>query len=147
MGKGGNMKNYFTIEELCKSDTAKACGIDNTPSPKVRENLQRLIDFINPIREAWGSAIRINSGFRCPQLNRRVGGSSTSAHLTGNAVDMYPINGKIKEFKEFVPRYLKEHNCSWDQCLREKSAFAEWVHLGLYSNSGQQRKQIKNLNV
>lgn len=139
------MKNYFTVAELCKSDTAKAFKIDNTPDKKVTANLERMIKFLNPLREAWGSAIRITSGYRCPKLNRAVGGSTTSAHLTGNAVDMQPVNGKMKEFKRFVSEWIQDQK--WDQLLKEKSAFSEWVHLGLYSNNGLQRKQIKNLNV
>lgn len=139
-------KSYFTIQELCRSDTATVLHIDNTPSDTVKKNLLRMIEFLNPLREAWGSPIRVNSGYRCPQLNAAVGGVKTSAHLKGNAVDLYPINGKIKEFKQFIAEYLEDGK-SWDQLLKEKSAFAEWVHLGLYSNNGQQRKQIKNLNV
>ena len=139
-------KSYFTIQELCKSNTADVLHIDNTPSDTVKKNLLRTIDFLNPLREAWGSPIRVNSGYRSPALNAAVGGSKTSAHLKGNAVDLYPINGKMKEFKQFVTEYLKSGK-SWDQCLLERSAFAQWVHIGLYSNSGQQRKQIKNLNV
>lgn len=141
------MKNYFTIEELCQSNTAKAKRIDNTPTQKIKENLSKLIEFLNPLREAWGSPINISSGYRCPQLNKAVGGSTTSAHLNGFAADLLPANGKMKEFKRFVADYLKKSNRPWDQCLLEKSAFAEWVHIGLYNNSGQQRKQIKDLIV
>lgn len=140
-------KQYFTIKELCKSNTAIAFNIDNTPSPQIVKNLQELIDFLNPIREAWGSPIKVTSGYRCPQLNARVGGAKTSAHLKGFAADLQPANGNMKEFKQFIQRYLIDNNCKWDQALLEKSAFAEWVHIGLKNNSGMQRKQIKNLNV
>ena len=77
------MKSYFTIEELCKSTTATQLHIDNTPSQQVKENLSKLIEFLNPLREAWGSPIKVTSGYRSYQLNKRVGGSSTSAHLKG----------------------------------------------------------------
>lgn len=76
-------KSYFTISELCKSDTAKQLRIDNTPSEKIKGNLTKLIEFLNPLREAWGSPIKVTSGYRCPKLNRAVGGSTTSAHLKG----------------------------------------------------------------
>lgn len=140
-------KSYFTIDELCKSDTAKLWKIDNTPSEEIKKNLQQLIAFLNPLREAWGSGIKITSGYRCPELNRKVGGSKTSVHVKGWAADLQPINGKMKEFKEFVVKYLTTKNVKWDQCLRETSAFAEWIHIGIYNNNGQQRKQIKDLNV
>lgn len=77
------MASYFTIDELCYSDVAKAKGIDNTPSKEVKENLQKLIDFLNPLREAWGSAISVSSGYRCEALNTAVGGSKTSVHRLG----------------------------------------------------------------
>lgn len=137
--------NYFTINELCSSQTANNLHINNTPNETIKKNLARLINFLNPLREAWGSPIRISSGYRCKELNEAVGGVETSAHTTGNAVDMVAVNGKQDAFEEFVVDYLKDK--SWDQCLRERSKTARWLHLGLYNNSGKQRKQIKILNV
>ena len=75
---------YFTIKELCKSNTAIKYGIDNTPTPEVEQNLIALIEnVLDPLREAWGSPIIINSGYRCPILNKAVGGSKTSSHMSG----------------------------------------------------------------
>ena len=133
------MKSYFTIEELCYSDTAKQQGIDNTPPDNIKEHLKKLIEFLNPLREAWGSAIRINSGYRCPELNQAVGGVSTSAHVEGWAVDMYPINNKFEEFKQFIIDYLKDK--VFDQCIQESNGKIKWIHFGLYSKN-RQRKQI-----
>ena len=66
------------------------------------ESVETLLD---PLREAWEShckqnglgvaSIGISSGYRCPQLNKAVGGSSTSAHCHGYAFDLMPMNGKI----------------------------------------------------
>lgn len=133
------MKNYFTIEELCYSDTAEREHIDNTPSEEIKKRLQILIEFLNPLREAWGSGIRINSGYRCPELNKVVGGVDTSAHKEGWAIDMYPVNNKFEDFKQFIITYLKDKN--FDQCIVERSGRSQWIHLGLYSNH-RQRKQI-----
>ena len=133
------MKNYFTIEELCYSDTAEREHIDNTPSEEIKKRLQILIEFLNPLREAWGSGIRINSGYRCPELNKVVGGVDTSAHKEGWAIDMYPVNNKFEDFKQFIIAYLKDKN--FDQCIVERSGRSQWIHLGLYSNH-RQRKQI-----
>lgn len=132
-------KSYFTIEELCKSDTAEREHIDNTPSEEIKKRLQILIEFLNPLREAWGSGIRVNSGYRCPELNQAVGGVETSAHKEGWAVDMYPVNNKFEEFKQFIIDYLKDKN--FDQCIVERSGRLQWIHFGLYSKHGQ-RKQI-----
>ena len=69
------MGKYFSIEELCKSDTATEKGIDNTPSSEVVEKLNMLIDnVLDPLREAYGKPIYVNSGYRCPALNKAVGG-------------------------------------------------------------------------
>ena len=133
------MKTYFTIDELCYSYTAEQQDIDNTPSDNIKENLKKLIEFLNPLREAWGSAIRINSGYRCPELNKAVGGVDTSAHKEGWACDMYPINNKFEDFKQFIIEYLKDK--SFDQAIIEKSGRSQWIHLGLWSK-GRQRRQI-----
>ena len=136
-------KSYFTIDELCASDTAKKYGIDNTPNPTIIARLQRLINFLNPIREAWGSAIKVTSGYRCEKLNCLVGGSKTSSHTIGYGVDLIPLNGKMSEFKKFIVDYMK--NKMFDQCIIEKSGKTEWVHIGLYNLKGQQRRMIFNI--
>ena len=80
------MGKYFTISELCKSDTAIEKGIDNTPSSEVVERLNMLIDnVLDPLREWYGKPIYISSGYRCPELNKAVGGVSNSFHTIGCA--------------------------------------------------------------
>lgn len=133
----------FKVSELEYSDTAKRYKIDNTIPDELESNAKRLLTFLQDLREKWGSAIRINSGYRCSVLNKLVGGSKTSAHLTCNAVDLWPYNGKIEEFKEFIINYLDGK--LWDQCIVEKSGKKQWIHLGLYNNSGKQRRQIFKL--
>ena len=136
-------KSYFTIAELCASDTAKKYNIDNTPDPIITSHLQQLINFLNPLREAWGSAIKVSSGYRCDKLNRFVGGSKTSSHLIGYGVDLIPLNGKMDDFKKFIVDYMKMR--MFDQCIIEKSGKTEWIHIGLYNNKGQQRRMIFNI--
>ena len=136
-------KSYFTIAELCASDTAKKYNIDNTPNPIIISHLQQLINFLNPLREAWGSAIKVTSGYRCKRLNDMVGGSKTSSHMIGYGVDLVPANGKMDVFKKFVVDYMKTR--IFDQCIIEKSGKTEWIHIGLYNVKGQQRKMIFNI--
>lgn len=137
------MNTYFTIKELCYSYTAEQKGIDNSPSKEIEEHLKELISFLNPIREKWGSGIQVNSGYRCPELNKAVGGVDTSAHMLGYAADLYPVNDKFDDFKTFIVNYLQDKE--FDQCILETSGNSEWIHLGLYNNKHQQRKQIFKL--
>ena len=144
------MKRYstknFTFEELEYSDTANRLNINNTIPEELEDNARRLLDFLQAIREKWGSPIRINSGYRCPKLNKAVGGAKTSAHIYCNAADLFPINGRFAEFKKFLIEYIKDK--FWDQCILEsrgefgKDDYVEWSHLSLYNNSGKQRMQI-----
>lgn len=136
-------KSYFTIAELCASETATKYNIDNTPDPIITSHLQQLINFLNPLREAWGSAIKVSSGYRCDKLNRFVGGSKTSSHLIGYGVDLIPANGKMSDFKKFIVDYMKMR--MFDQCIIEKSGKTEWIHIGLYNAKGQQRRMIFNI--
>ena len=140
---------YFTLAELIKSDTAKKKGIDNTPTFEVVEHLSELTEkVLDPLRAAYGMPIRISSGFRCPELNRAVSGAPTSVHQIGYAADMQ-VGGSFNKFREFVVEWFKKTGTRFDQLLLEsdKKTGARWVHVGLYNNSGQQRGQIKVMEV
>ena len=71
---------YFSISELTFSTKARELRIDNTPfSYEVVDNLTNLTEnLLDPIREMWGKPIQVNSGYRCPALNKAVGGKPTS---------------------------------------------------------------------
>ena len=132
---------YFTIKELCYSETAQKKGIDNTPTEEIKAHLTELgTKILDPLREAWGSGIIVKSGYRCPKLNKAVGGSSTSAHVLGFAADLKPLNGNITRFKSFVKNWLKTSGIAFDQYINEFSGGSEWVHIGLKNGSGKQRK-------
>lgn len=80
---------YFTIKELTKSDTAKSKGLDNTPGKEAAANLEALtLKVLDPLREAWGKPIYVNSGYRSPAVNKAVGGVPTSMHMSGHAADI-----------------------------------------------------------
>ena len=81
---------YFSISELTFSTRARELHIDNTPfSYEVIDNLTNLTEnLLDPIRDTWGRPLQVNSGYRCPALNKAVGGKPTSQHLKGEAADI-----------------------------------------------------------
>lgn len=133
------MGRYFTKAELCASDTAKARGVDNTPPPEVSVRMDVLINrLLDPVREKWGKPIRVNSGFRCPVLNRMVGGTQGSQHLSGEAADL--TTGTVEGNRELFA--LIRDNFDFDQLIDEKN-FA-WVHVSY--RAGDNRKQVLHLD-
>jgi uncharacterized protein YcbK (DUF882 family) len=129
---------YFTIKELCKSSTAIQRKIDNTPNSEIIKNLEKLVDFVlDPLREKYGKPIKVNSGYRCPALNKAVGGSKTSHHMTGLAADI-TVGSPTKNKALFD--LIIQMDLPYDQVIDEKNF--RWVHV---SYSDKPRKQILHL--
>ena len=86
----GKISKNFTFAEFTKSDTAKRLHINNAiTSWEVRDNIIALVeDVLQPLRDAWGGPLFINSGYRCPELNEAVDGVPTSQHVKGQAADV-----------------------------------------------------------
>lgn len=130
---------YFTINELCKSDTARAKGIDNTPSAEVVKNLTQLVDVVlDPLRKNWGAPLRVNSGYRCPALNKAVDGSAKSDHLYGYAADI--TAGSVEKNKELF-KLVQKLNLPYRQLINENNF--SWVHVSY--NPKDIKKQILHL--
>lgn len=116
---------YFTIEELTRSTTARLRGIDNTPSQQVIDNLNALVDnLLDPLREAWGKPLHVNSGYRCRALNKAVGGVPASQHMRGEAAD---ITAGSKDANRELYSLLKRLNLPVDQAINEKDF--SWIHV------------------
>lgn len=134
---------HFTIDELCSSDTARARGIDNTPPPGIRQKLQTLIEeLLDPIREAWGGPITVNSGYRCPALNAAVGGVAISQHLKGEAADITvgdPARNRMLFDK--ITDMQRAGLIQFDQLIDE--SHYKWVHISY--RAGANRNQILHL--
>lgn len=92
----------FTLKEFTKSDTAIRKGLDNTPTPEVVANLQKLVDnIVQPVRNYYGKSVTVNSGYRAPEVNASVGGSKTSDHCKGQAADIEIVgvaNGDLAQY-------------------------------------------------
>ena len=136
---------YFSLRELTRSDTARRLGIDNTPSDSIKKNLTLFINkILDPIREDWGSPIIVSSGYRCPELNKAVGGVKTSGHLYGFCADLQ-VKGDLRKFSNFVIEWMKEHQMKWDQIIWEKSGNVTWLHFCWIGKDGKQR--MKNFDI
>lgn len=131
-----NLTTNFRLREFIRSTTADRMGIDNTPTPREIENLHTLCKQI--LQPAWNALgpLKINSGFRSSALNRAVGGSSTSAHRKGFAVDVVPENVGTKELAVWV-----KENCEFDQIILEFGTpeNPNWIHL---SAEPRNRKEV-----
>ena len=133
---------HFTIEELYASATAKARGIQNKPGTAEIINLVYLAAYVlEPLREAMGEPIKIGSGYRCPQLNRAVGGVANSQHMKGQAADLC-IDGDMKKGKRWF-EWIKTH-LDFDQLIWEHNDKGTyWVHVSyVHPPFGRNRRQV-----
>lgn len=117
---------YFTLEELIKSRTATKLGINNTPNAEEIRNLQYGVNMVlDPLRRLYQKPIVINSGFRCLELNKAVGGVTNSWHTKGNAADIH-----IKDEQEAKTLFsLLKILPSVDTVLYEHSKTSVWLHV------------------
>lgn len=114
----------------------------------VRDNIADLCKTIlEPLREAWGKPVIITSGYRCEELNAKVGGVANSAHLEGLAADLQPEGGSkdVEEFAKFAINFLNEQHIRFDQCIIEKSGKSKWLHISLRGLDGRQRMQFMRI--
>ena len=90
MGSISKLSRNFDWSEFTKSDTAARLHINNAiTSWEVRDNIKALVDdVLQPLRDAWGGPLFINSGYRCLELNKAVGGVPTSQHVLGQGADV-----------------------------------------------------------
>ena len=133
----------FTLDELLASATAKQQHIINAPGIEEVCNLCALVHHVlQPLRDAMGEAIKIGSGYRCPQLNKAVGGVSNSQHTKGQAADLC-IDGDMKKGRRWFD-YIRQH-LDFDQLIWEKNPKTGnyWVHVSfVHPDFGRNRRQV-----
>lgn len=102
------LSEHFSEEEFLRSETAKKHNINNTwQLKKYKDNAIYLCTkVLEPLRDIFGR-IRITSGYRCPALNEKVGGEKDSLHLTGRAVDIFPLDVPLAELWQYVKVHHK----------------------------------------
>ena len=127
--------NNFSMEEFTRSETAEKLGIRNEPDNRAKLAIVNLCTkLLQPLREAYGKPIHINSGYRCPELNKAVGGVATSQHQKGEAADL-SIDGKAGDLLELI----EENHLPFDQAILYRKR--NFLHVSL-KLEGEQREQI-----
>ena len=125
------LTEHFTLEEFTRSTTASRLKIDNRVPGELMPNIQLTAIKLELVRQALGKPIVITSGYRCPALNARVGGVSTSAHTKGLAVDFKSSFGTPKE----ICQRLIDAGVQFDKLIQEHN---QWVHIGFSTSNNRQ---------
>jgi hypothetical protein len=117
------LTDHFSLARFTASETAEREGIDNSPPPEVVGNLLRLAVGLEAVQALLGAPLEITSAYRCPALNRAVGGSATSQHVRGMAADF-----TCAQFGDpmAVAAAIQASGINFDQCILE---FNRWVHI------------------
>jgi hypothetical protein len=137
------ISDHITYAEAIHSQTAKRKGIDNTPNPNQIEAIKLLAEKVfEPLREWVGGPIKVNSFFRSPELNTAIGGSKTSQHCKGQAIDIDDVYG-YKTNSEMY-HWIKE-NLSFDQMIWEFGTDTQpnWVHVSYVSEENNRNRCLK----
>ena len=136
VGLKNKLSTNYCVGDLCYSDTAKVCKIDNTPPQYVADNLKLVSENILEKVRARFSDVKISSGYRCDELNSILKGADTSQHRTGEAIDM--VFTKVKPYD--VACWIRD-NLEFDQLILESNTKGSvWVHCSYSKN--QCRKEV-----
>ena len=128
------LTEHFTLEEFTRSTTASRLKIDNSVPDELMPNIQLTAIKLELVRQALGKPIVITSGYRCAELNKRVGGVSTSAHTRGLAVDFRCDYGTPKQ----ICQRLIMAGVEFDKIIQE---YNQWVHIE-FSHTNQRRRVL-----
>jgi hypothetical protein len=135
------LSKNLTLAEVTRSESAKRKGISNMPTAEHIENFKKLAEKVfQPIRDHFAVPIRISSGYRSAALNKAIGGSLSSQHCSGEAIDIDMDGTSITNAQVF--NFIKD-NLEFDQLIWEfgTDKNPDWVHVS-YETTGKQRKQI-----
>ncbi len=134
------LTKHFTLEEFSHSSTAKARGIDNTVPKQLVPALRNLCErVLEPLRERVKEPVIISSGYRCPALNRAVGGSNTSQHMKGEACDIY-----VEDVEKLRKWFAILMDGDFDQLIFERNRRTGhcWIHVSCKPDTSLNRHQV-----
>ena len=137
------ISEHISYKEGVYSITATRLGIDNTPNNEQLDNMEVIAEKVfEPLREWVGGPIKINSFFRCPDLNKAIGGSSKSQHCHGQAIDIDDTFGVVANSDMY--KYIK-NNLDFDQLIWEfgDDEDPNWVHVSYVSKEGNRNRCLR----
>ena len=144
LNSGAKLSPHFTLGEMTTSNHKE---VYNIPSHEAIANLKRLCGWLEVLRERAGTPIRINSGYRSPQLNKKIGGAANSNHLTGCACDIR-VSGmeQALRYAVILLDYADESKQEFDELLIERNRYgAIWVHFAVRPK--ENRRKILFINA
>jgi zinc D-Ala-D-Ala carboxypeptidase len=135
-----NLTQNFTLSEMTKSETALRFGMDNTPTSSEIENLRTLCEnVLQKVRDYYGMGVKVNSGYRHPLVNAKVGGSTMSDHCKGVAADIEIPGIANADLAEWI-----KDNCEFKQLILEFYTpgipDSGWVHVSY--DPSDNKKQV-----
>ena len=139
LNSNANLSEHFKLGEFTKSNSHPE--VYNIPSHEAIANLKRVCGWLEVLRKRYGKPIIINSGYRSPQLNKKIGGVPTSNHLTGCAVDIRVADmEQLIRYAAILLDYADESHQDFDELLIERNRYgAIWLHFAVRPK-GNRRK-------
>ena len=137
------ISEHISYKEGVRSNTATRRGIDNTPNAEQLENMELVAEEVfEPLRAYVGGPIKINSFFRCPELNKAIGGSSKSQHCKGQAMDIDDTFGRMTnaEMYHWIKDYLDFDQMIWEFGDDDNP---DWVHVSYVSPEENRNRCLK----
>jgi hypothetical protein len=129
----------FSLERLCRSDTARRRGIDNRPDAQALSSLYRLSHFLAQVQVLLGHPLQLTSGFRSAALNEAVGGVADSQHVAGQAVDFRcPAYGTPAD----IAYRLGASELAFDQLILE---YGRWLHVSIAPPDWIPRREVLSI--
>lgn len=136
------LSKNFSLAEMVASGTAKRMNIDNTPNEEVLGNLTKLAEeVLQPIRDAWGAPVVVSSAYRCPKLNKAVGGVTNSDHKSGCAADIHTLSDKVVDNKKLFDLIVKMAGDDKISCRQIIDEYGyNWIHVSINNKYNSKKK-------
>jgi hypothetical protein len=137
------ISKHISYKEATRSATALRLGIENVPNEYELQNMEMVAKKVfEPLREAVDAPIKINSFFRCEELNKAIGGSTKSQHCQGRAIDIDDVYGNVSN--AFMYYYIKD-NLDFDQLIWEFGTDhnPDWVHVSYIDGDSNRKRCLK----